>query len=785
MRKTLRNYFEWLVGHRLIVLAATLTVVAAATVGASRVPIDFTMEQFFPGWGPERERYDRYKESFPKEDMQISLFWKDARPVGTAVYSDLQTAAAHFAEVGLEDVRWFGGVEVADVDGGASLRVHRLIEEDSLSDAYVRDVLASRRSDDLYRGYLWNADQTVFAIHGSLSAADMEDELRRREIDDTLQARLEALAGEGTEFALSGVPITRSRIPKLLDEDQRRFVGAGIVVFFLILLLFFRHPGQVFLCLVSIVPAYLVTVSVIGLAGKTVTVLTGFIPIIVLVVGGSDIIHLLTAYRGKRAAGSEPGGAIVGAFTDLAAPCFYTSLTTAIGFLSLVGTRIGIVIDFGIFTALAIFVTYGFSMTLLPVLLSLYRRERFNNAGLEARWIRKLVESAATLAIRPSRKLLAGFALLALAAAGLAASLKVNSYLIDDLKKGAAVRRDLIWIEENGFGIYQVVVHMRQAGDQPLHHPDALRWMDGLQRHVAGAPVVVNSFALTDLLERLPRVGADGRWAVGVLPESQGEADRLISLGRLSDADFFKDIYRPEDGEAQLIVTVRDAGSQLMLPFLREVDLYIKDNPLPAGSAVSTGTVKLIQNYSAQVLKNFGPSLAIAIVLIFFVMSVMFRSFRHGFVALIPNFFPLLALLAVMKLAGFPLKPSTILVCSIAFGLAVDDSIHVLGRFRRAAWEGAGLREALERSVREAGPAILMTTVVVSAGFAMLTFSRFEVLFLVGLMTVISAIAAVAADLFVFPALIATAWRRRAAEPAGRRERVAAPGGVLHHQAKV
>jgi predicted RND superfamily exporter protein len=170
--------------------------------------------------------------------------------------------------------------------------------------------------------------------------------------------------------------------------------------------------------------------------------------------------------------------------------------------------------------------------------------------------------------------------------------------------------------------------------------------------------------------------------------------------------------------------------------------------------------VKLIQNYSAQVLRNFGPSLVIAIVLIFAVMSFMFRSLRHGLLALIPNFFPLLVLLAVMKIAGFALKPSTILVCSISFGLAVDDTIHVLSRFRRALGEGIQLRAALQTAVRDTGPAILMTTLIVSAGFSLLMGSRFEVLFLVGFMTMVSAIAAVTADLFVFPAIIAAAWRR-------------------------
>ena len=767
MRSARARYFNWLMRHRRASLAAILVVVAAAALGASRVPMDFTLEQFFPKWGQERERYDRYKRSFPKEDMQISAFWSDARPFGADVYRVLRHAASIFREVGLEDVHWFGDVEVAEdteIDGERVLRVHRMIEDDSISDAYVLRVLARYRDETLYRGYLWNADQTVFAIHGALSANDMADDQRRREVEETLQAKLKSLAGEGAEFVVSGVPVTRSRVPKLLNEDQRVFVGAGIVLFLAVLFFFFRHLAQVSLCLLSIVPAYLCTVSLIGLSGKTVTVLTGFIPIIVLVVGGSDIVHLLTRYRQLRSGTMSSARAVVESFSELATPCFYTSLTTAIGFVSLVGTRIGIVMDFGLFTATAISLTFAFSMTLLPILLSFSRRERFNNGGLNARWIRRVVTVAARLALRPSRRTLAGFTVVAFACLGLALSLRVDTYLVDDLKRSAAVRRDLLWLEDHGFGIYQVVVYLKGTNGRVLHSASSLSWMEEFQRYVADEPLVVNSYALPDLLRPLRRAVADGVGSSGSLPASQEEAGQLIFLAEMQDADFFADVYHPLDNEAQVIVTVRDAGSQVTLPFLRGVDRYLQEFPPLAESAFSTGTVKLIQNYSAQVLRNFGPSLVIAVVLILAVMCYMFRSVKHGLIALIPNVFPLLVLLAVMRMAGFALKPSTVLVCSIAFGLAVDDTIHVLGRFRRALAEGLSSAAAIERSVRETGPAILMTTTVVCAGFSVLMASRFEVLFLVGLMTVVSALSAVAADLFVFPALVTLCIRRT--EPA-------------------
>lgn len=763
MQVGLERYFRWLIRHRVEVLALNLVVVAVAAVGASRVPIDYTLEQFFPGWGPERERYDRYKQSFPKEDAQISLFWRDSRSPGVALYRDLQRAARFFEEVGLTDVQWLGSVAVAEfveLEGDSALDVHALIEEERLGDAYVREVLAEHRDDDLYRGYLWNDDQSVFAIHGTLERQVMDDDQRRREVEETLEGKLASLRGAGRTLVLSGVPVIRSRIPKLLDQDQRVLVSAGLLVFLAVLFLFFRHLGQIVLCLVSVVPAYLSTVMLIGLFGKPVTVLTGFIPIVVLVVGGSDIVHLLSRYRKRRVETAGNAEAIVGSFAELAVPCFYTSLTTAIGFASLAGTRIGMVVDFGAFTAIAIFLTYAFSMTLLPVLLSFYARRRFDDRGLQARWLSRTVETAAALSVRPSRLVLAGFAMVGLLGLVLGATVRINTYLVDDLKRSTGLLRDLRWIEANGFGVFQVNLFLRQDGERPLHDPEALSWIADFEEYVRKDPVVVNSFALPDLLEPLRRAALNGNRDEGTLPATVEEASQLILLAELQDADFFSDVYRQVDGEAQVIVMVRDEGSRVMLPFLQRIERYLKDNPPPVGSAVSTGTVKLIQNYSAQVLTNFGPSLVIAVVLIFGVMSYMFRSVKQGLLALVPNFFPLLVLLAVMKLAGFDLKPSTILVFSIAFGLAVDDTIHVLGRFRDGIRQRSDLEAVLQESVRATGPAILITGVVVSAGFSLLMLSRFEVLFLVGFMTMVSGISAVAADLFVFPSIIAATWRR-------------------------
>jgi predicted RND superfamily exporter protein len=779
MRTPRRRFFIRLLRHRWLVLGSCSILTGLAVLGARRVPVDYTMEQFFPGWGPERERFDAYKRSFPKEDTRITLFWRDSGPPDLELFLGLAQVAEIFASEGLRDVRWPGSVEVAGselVDGERALDVRPLVDPAGATDSSVRDAFLAYREDPLLSGYLWNRDQSTFAVHGTLPQEVMEEDGARRAVEERLEARIDSLRGEGRTLVLNGIPIIRSRVPKLLDEDQKRLVTTGLLVFLGVLVLLLRHPGQAVLCLASIVPAYLCTVSLIGMAGKPVTVMTGFIPIIVLVVGGNDIVHLLTRYRRKRRSVSNRS-AIVGTFYELAGPCFYTSLTTGIGFASLAGTRIQLLVDFGVYTAVAIFFTFLFSMTLLPVLLTFQKRREFDDRGLEARWIRSTVELAARVAERRPRSVVVGFSILTLCAVALGSTVRVNSHLIDDLNERSQLLRDLRWIERQGFSVFQVNVHLRQRGDGPLHQPAALRWMEEFRAELSGDPVVVGTVALPDILRPLRQASLDGEEDQAALPSTLDESSQLLLLAEMQAGELLSDLYRPTEGEAQVVVFVRDAGSDRMLPFLASVDRFIADHPPPDAIAVSTGTTKLIQNYTARVLHNFVPSLALAILMILLVMSWMFRSVRQGLLALLPNFFPLLVLLAVMGGAGFPLKPATILVFSIAFGLAVDDTIHVLCRIRDLALREGDKGSVLPTAVRDTGPAILMTSLIVSAGFAILMLSRFEVLTMVGLMTVISAGTAVLVDLFVFPTLIGVSW------PTLRKAAVAAaPAEVMSHE---
>ena len=759
MSLTREAFFRWMVTHRRSVAAIGALVIGGAGSRATLVPIDYAIEQFFPPSGVERDTFDEYKEHFAKEDGQFVLFWEAEDGPSIRLCQDLGRAARLFEEVGLEDVQWFGDVEVTEtgaLDGGASLAVYRLCDEAAVSDSTVRDRVERHRADVLLTGFLWNAEQTVFALHGYLPP-DLKTDQKRREVEEALTESLASLGIDGAAATLAGVPVYRSRIPKMLQLDQTLFLGGGFLVFFGILFYFFRHIGHVSLCLVSVLPAYLCTLALMGAAGRSITVLTSFIPIIVLVVGVSDAIHLLARYRHSRNVFSDNEGAIVDTFSRLSVACLYTSATTAIGFLSLVGTRITIVMEFGIFTAVAIMLTYVFSMTLLPALLGFSSRRASDERGLTPGWILKIVDAAVGVPRQRARAAVLLFALVSLGCVTLGSTLRVNTFLLDDMGPNSPVMRDLARIEASGFGLFQVNIFLRGTEGDVLHDPAMLRWMASFEDFARGEAVVVNATGLADVLAELRRAWVDDE--PGALPESPEEAAELLLLAQISGNDGVEDVYLQDEGVAQVILTVRDEGSVSMLPFIVRLEQYLADYPPPFGTAAVTGTVQLAQTFSEQLVRSFGPSLMLAILLVFGVMTHMFRSVRLGALAVVPNLFPLLVIMGAMKLAGVDLKPSTILVFSIAFGLAVDDTMHFLSRLRESLAAGIDMGTAVEDALRDTGPPILMTSLAVSGGFLLLAASQFQILVLVGVMTAVSTVAAVAADMFALPSLIAVLSR--------------------------
>ena len=761
MNPHVENFFRRLVKHRWVVVMLHAGLFIAGLLGARAVRVDYSAEQFLVFEGDAQEVFEQYKEHFPREDLQVSAFLETTGPFTTDDYQTLEQLANAFTNAGLDPVRWIGTTDFIQevvIDGESAVEFVRLEDQSDVSDATLQTILEPRREHPLFMGTLWNQDLSVFGVHGYLAPTENND-AHRREVTAALQSTIADLSETSGRIVLSGLPVLRTTIPLALEADMTKLLGIGIIISFIVLWLYFRRFSIALLCFAGVVPAIVLTLGLMGYAGQSISVLTSVVPIVILVVALSDATHLVVGTREAWRNGRTISEAVVHTFTNLSRSCFFTSLTTALGFAGLIATRNHLIGEFGVLSALAVIVAYLVTLTLLPALLAFTKDLGPHQEWGERLWqgILTRVESLLQLpVVWPS----AAFGLLLAVGLIAGSQLRVEAYIIDDLKERDTILEELRWIEDEGFGLFQINVYLDQESDEG-HSPEMLQWIEEFQAFVEEDPAVLGSVGLPQIVNELGTaygtqpVGSDPTSEIGSAEvRTRREIAELLFLSELEDDDALRDVYLRDAGVGQMIVLVKDQGSQVLSPLTARVEDRLQSHPPPTGRATATGTVKLTTVLWEQLISRFVPGIAFSIVLVWLALSWMFRSVWLGLLAVVPNLVPLVLLLGLMGLGGFDLKPSNILVFAIAFGIVADDTIHFLGALARNLRSSNQIHAVLAQTIREVGPALVLVTVVVVAGFTALMASRFQALFLIGLLTASAAVLALLADLVGFPALL-------------------------------
>lgn len=746
------RFFRLVVSHRWLTLLLVLGFCGWAVWICRNLRSDFSVEQYFRIDDPERVSFERFRKNFPNDDAGVSLFWWD-EALTPAVVADMRRAAGAFREAGLQDVLWIGNVRVAESvveNGEPALRIGPLIEN-SEDAAHIARRTEQFQNSRLLKNLFWNGTRKVWAIHGVLPR-DLNTDLGRKQVEGTLTEKLAALEKPGRRLVLNGLPIFRSRFLKELTFEQGIYVPMAIVAMVAIFAVLLRSVWQGLLTLASVVPATLGTLAAMTLADAPLTGLTSYLPIVFFVVVIADTIHLVAGHRGRILQGLAPDQAVIPSFRELAWPCFLTSATTAIGMLSLLGTGIDVIVDMGIYGALGIMLGFVFSMLLLPAILPLIRIPSTPSRldGVFARMMAVCERISKT-----RRTLVLG---VVLAGCGLAAAtvprIPVNSYLFDGLRASHPLSQDLRAVEqEGGFGLFQLNVALE--GDEPLHTPAGLRWMDQLGDFLRQQPEVVTAVSLADVLRHI-RAGVMGTpEEATTLPATQDESSQLLLLAEMEKVPHLNDIYRQSENVGQVVAWVPDLGSQKMGGLFERVQGWMNAHPPPSGTAQISGTVKLAQNAFDLIVSGFTSSLASALLIIFCIFLFQLRSWRLALVAMVPNVVPMFFLAALLHLLGLPLEPYSVLVFTTVFGIDVDNTIHFLGTFKRKLSAGGKeISTLVDETMREVGLPASMTTVAMGMGFLCLAVSAFRPIHLTGLMVSAALLVGMFADIILMPALL-------------------------------
>jgi uncharacterized protein len=745
-----------------------LSLGAALVLGVGGIRFDYNLEGFLPSGDPTIRQYRAFTEVYEADDVFVIVGF-ETEPGGVYRYETLRDIEAMTAALeglngvervisltSLENIRGTaGGIEVAPV-------VDRIDPHPEALAALESQL----RADSLAVGY-------VVSPAGDATALLIQIEPERNTYDQRgpiINAAREALAPWSDRYELrwSGFPYLRNSYIQTLQVEVIRSVGLATLVIILVLTFLFRSVRGVVMPLVMVWLGLLWTIAVMMLSGSYIDVLTSSTAAIILVVAVADSIHLLAKYLDGLTAGLAKREAIRQMVVRLGAATLMTSITTAIGFGTLATSRVVPMQRFGVFTAVGVLLTFVLSLALVTVLLMWTaepKKRTIRRVGGKSRmahwlrWVDGFTERRPRLIVAVS----AG--LLALSLAG-ASQLRVNSYINDDLGPRTQVYQDLRFFEQRIVSPFRFEVLLSTDEPDAFKDPALLAEVERVQRRLEAEEFVTRTVSPTDLLKQLNRALQDGDPGAYVLPDSRELTAQYLLLLEMTDEDFLRRFADFDYSEVRVSAHMDDVGSARIQAFRDDFETYLADT-LPEGIvATTTGTIVLAADLSDYLVESLLLSIGLAFLFISLLMGALFRSVKLVLISLVPNVAPLIAIAGIMGVAGIEIKPTTAVIFSIAFGIAVDDTIHMLARLKQEVKAGHELRVALRHTIVGTGKALILTSVILLGGFLVLTTSAFQGTMYMGMLVSATIGLALAADLFLLPALLHLLYPELSRQPA-------------------
>lgn len=696
-------------------VAAAILVVADLPGLALRLRIETAVEKILPADGLARERYQDFRKRFGSDELLFlgvvidDVFSREGLGLVLRLTERFEQVPGVHRVVSLATAS-----DVRAVDGDVTVRnVFDEIPDDARGLQELRErVLAN----PLLVGSLVAADgrATAFLIHPDEMS---EAEFRDRGIDGEIRR----IAGEEAPEArilLAGAPPLKAVISRILERDLFRFVPLNFAVMAAVGMLAFRSPRGVLIPLLAVGSAQLCTLAAMVLTGRSLNLITFIVPALVIAVGFAYAVHFVAEHEEVLREGQRGPDAVATALRRVASPILVTALTTAAGFLALCLSRLPAIREFGGFCVIGTLASVFAALVFVPALLTLLPDPAPATTPGETR-LDRFVTRFATGVVRHGRWVLAlGAVVAALAVCGLP-RIRVSTSFADNLEASHPLRRDIEAFDAalGGSTILQVVM----TSDRPdaFKDPTSLRELERVQRWLDDQPDVAGTASLADHVKVVNRALHDGDSAFFALPDSKRLIGQILfffwhpQLESFVDRDFTA---------ASIQARIPAAPTHVTAGLLDRIEARLEALPEPFRAHV-TGDTPLIVRTIDEISAGQARSLSGALVIIFVILVAYLRSLRIAVLALIPNVLPVLVYFGLLGLSGVTLNIITSLIACIVLGIAVDDTLHFLVRFREQAAARGDDEEAAVEALRIVARPATSTSAALSAGFLALAIS--------------------------------------------------------------
>ena len=614
----------------------------------------------------------------------------------------------------------------------------------------------------LYSGQLINQDNGMILILVSYDKSYLNSDKRIGLTEDIMMAGESFTENTNIKLYYAGMPFIRSVIAGQVKDELQLFLAISALITAFIMLLFFRSWMAVVFPMIIIAVIVTWVLGSLVIMGYHITLLTGLIPSVIVVIGIPNSIYLINKYHHEYMLTGDKMKAIKTVTQKIGLVTLITNGTTAVGFGVLMSTDIVILRQFGIIASMNIMATFVVSIILLPSVFSYLppptnkqlKHLSFAPLGGILDFFNFVVQK------RRAVVFVVAITVMVFAVIGI---YKVHSvsFMVDDIPEESQVKQDLSFFETNFSGMMPLEIIVDTHKKKGVTNLKTLQKIDEFEEFLAAQPDISNPLSITTFIKAARQAFYRGNPARYGLPRNNNEKNFILAyLKDQSDSSGLLNSFVDSTGQkVRISLKIKDIGSQKMDSLVNRVirpkqEEIFEDSGLTASI---TGTTLLFIKGNSYLIDNLKMSFVLAFFIIAIIMGILFKNFRMIILSLIPNVIPLAITAGLMGYFNIALKPSTAIIFSIAFGISVDYAIHFLAKYRQELFaNNFSVPIAIDKSMHETGTSMIYTSVVLFAGFVIFTASEFGGTVSLGLLTSITLMISMFTNLLVLPSLLLT-----------------------------
>ncbi|KOY51201.1 efflux RND transporter permease subunit [Polaribacter dokdonensis] len=750
--------------NRYLVLLGIAIITALLASQMKYMKFSYTEANLLPENHEANLEYNKFLEVFGEEGNLVILGIKDSTVFTPEKFNAWNSLVNKFND--LEEIDFT--LSIADVQ---KLKADRQQRKFILEPLYENEPSTTEEVQNIkkqlfeklpfYDNLLFNKETGTLQTAIYIKKEIINTPKRRDFIFNTLIPIIEQFEEDhNVDVRISGMPYIRTLNAQNIQDEIILFVGGALLITAVIFFFFFRSYRATFITLLVVMVGVTWAFGFIGLFRFEITVLSALIPPLIIVIGVPNAVFLINKYQQEIKKHGQQAKALQRVISKIGNATLMTNITTASGFATFVFVKSSLLREFGILASVNIVSIFILALLIIPIIYSfmpLPKKKHLNH--LERRWIENVVNWMEQTV--KNQRIAIYFATVLVIVLGIIGvyKIRVSGSLIEDMPKSMGFYKDIKFFEKEFGGIMPLEIFIDTKKEKGVMKLSTLKKMDELNETIETFPELSKPISVVNLVKYSKQAYYKGNPKYYQLPTSQ-EQSYIFSYTKNSnsDAGMLNTFVDSTGRYARITTFMKDIGTDKMDVIQERLKAVIaKEFPAEKYSVSITGKALVFIKGTNYLINNLVFSLSLAILLIALFMAWMFRSPQMILISLIPNILPLLITAGLMGFLDIPIKPSTILVFSIAFGISVDDTIHFLAKYRQELMSNKWkIKPSVYAALRETGVSMFYTSIVLFFGFLVFTLSSFGGTIALGGLVSVTLLLAMVSNLLLLPSLLLT-----------------------------